>query len=98
MARDFAAKFYASRAWEQTRLAFLQSKHFLCERCQGPATTVHHRVYLTPSNIADPEIALGWQNLEAICPGCHHIEHYGGEVVRDDVCFNSNGELIKKNR
>jgi len=51
----WAAWFYNSRAWLDCRLAFLQSKFFICERCGGAATIAHHKTYLTPENINDPE-------------------------------------------
>lgn len=35
----------------------------------------HHKTYLTPDNINDPNIALNWANLEALCHNCHDLEH-----------------------
>lgn len=78
--QEFAKKFYKSKAWSHTRDAYLSSVGRLCERClkkglYRPAIIVHHKVYLTPENINNPEIALAWQNLEALCRECHEDEH-----------------------
>lgn len=81
--KDFAKSFYKSRRWQTTRLAYLKSVGGLCERClkQGlykPAVIVHHKVYIDPETINNPEITLSWGNLEALCAECHQKEHLGG--------------------
>ena len=80
--KDFAETFYKSRRWQKTRAAYLRSVGGLCERClkkglYHPAVIVHHKVYLTAENINTPEIALSWNNLEAVCRECHEDEHSG---------------------
>ncbi len=79
--KPWAKKFYASEAWQSTRLAFLQSKCYLCERCSTdinpmPATIAHHKVWLNERNITDPAVALSQDNLEALCQDCHNKEHH----------------------
>jgi hypothetical protein len=37
MARDFAEDFYNGRPWRLTRAAYAREKHWICERCGGPA-------------------------------------------------------------
>lgn len=76
----FAAAFYVSWEWKRCREGYLKSVGGLCQRCaaQGriaPATEVHHKKRLTPENIRDPRVALGWDNLEALCQDCHKKEH-----------------------
>lgn len=78
--REFAADFYNSRAWKDCRDAYAKSKGNLCERClakglYNPGIIVHHKIHLTPENIGDPEITLGWDNLELLCRDCHGEEH-----------------------
>lgn len=78
--REFAASFYRSKRWQAVRNAYADSVGQLCERCAGmglvvPGEIVHHRVELTPENIDDPEIALGFGNLELVCRDCHGIRH-----------------------
>jgi len=80
--REFAAKFYKSKRWQSTREAYLRSVGGLCERClkkglYHPAVIVHHKAYITPENINNPEITLAWSNLEAVCHECHEAEHRG---------------------
>lgn len=80
MARDFAREFYNSQAWKNTRAAYTASVGGLCERCKAkgrltPAEIVHHKTHLTPENITDNSITLGWANLEALCRDCHGEVH-----------------------
>lgn len=80
MARDFARQFYNSRTWQTTRSAYMEHVRGLCERClqKGlivPAEIVHHKEELTPSNITDVDIAVGFGNLEALCRPCHAEVH-----------------------
>ena len=97
MAKEWAKWFYASMAWTKCRLAFLKSKFFICERCEGAATIAHHKEYLTPDNVNDPYVTLNWDNLEALCQDCHNKEHHnsGEGVIRDGLAFDDNGELVQ---
>lgn len=75
MAAPFAKKLYASKAWKQCRDAYAAYRHGICERCGAPGEEVHHKKYLTPANVNDPEITFGWNNLELLCRSCHIEEH-----------------------
>ena len=55
MARDFAKAFYNSKEWQHCRDAYIEHVHGLCERCHRPGWIVHHKCYLTPANIEDPD-------------------------------------------
>jgi 5-methylcytosine-specific restriction endonuclease McrA len=101
MAQEWAIKFYNSTAWEKCRSAYIQSVFGLCERCGELGDEVHHKIYLTPQNINDPEITLGWDNLELLCHECHTREHKREhkreyEALRDDVTFDGNGDLVRR--
>lgn len=99
MARDFAKSFYKSSAWKKCRASFIASRHGLCERCGGVGGICHHKVYLTPENINDPDVTLNWDNLELLCATCHQHEHFmKNSPTRDDVMFDENGDLIEKGR
>lgn len=95
MAKEYAKKFYTSKAWRDTQKAFMQSKHYVCERCGKPAFIVHHKTYITPSNINDPNITLNWNNLEALCQTCHQHEHMEKPVTAEGLTFDDKGNLIK---
>lgn len=76
----FAERFYKSTAWQHTAQNYMKSVGGLCEECQRrgiyrPAEIVHHKIHITPANLEDPEIALYWGNLEALCRKCHGERH-----------------------
>ena len=78
--KPFAKQFYNSPAWKHTRIDYAKSKGGLCEICwsEGIAKAgeiVHHKEPLTPENINDINIALGWDNLQLVCRECHAKIH-----------------------
>lgn len=101
MAREFAKPFYNSKQWEKCRQGYISQRQSIdggiCERCKDSlGYIVHHKVHITPDNINDPYITLGHDNLSYMCHDCHNREHGGdNSPLRDDVIFNSNGELIR---
>ena len=99
MARDFSKKFYNSKQWKKCRESFKQSKFGICERCEQPGIEVHHKIYLSPDNINDPEITLSWSNLELLCESCHSKQHMSKyDVVDEGLMFDSSGDLIRSER
>lgn len=95
MAQDFAKAFYCSKDWLACRAAYIKSVFGLCEKCKQPGHIVHHKIRLTPENIGDLEIALGWKNLQYLCLECHNKEHGEAKTVtRDDVMFTAGGQLV----
>lgn len=74
----------------------MSSKNGICERCGAPARIVHHREYITPENINDPDITLNWDNLEALCQDCHNKEHFVAGATAPGLMFDSSGNLIKR--
>ena len=105
MAKEFAIKFYKSKAWLDCRAGYIESVHGACETCleQGIITCgyiVHHIELLTPMNINDPCITLNWDKLKYECKKCHdknegHGLGKSGEVIREGLMFNNKGELIE---
>lgn len=98
MAKEFSRAFYNSATWKNCKEEYLRSKGYLCERClkQGkitPAKIVHHKIHLNPNNINNPEVAIGFNNLEALCQDCHNKEHFKGKVERR-CKFDEFGRLI----
>lgn len=102
MAKEFAKKFYNSKAWKKCREAYKQSVNGLCERCLQagkyvPGDEVHHKIYLTPENINDPNITLSFESLELLCSSCHNKEHHSTDVTAEGLTFNEHGELVVDN-
>lgn len=105
MAKEFAIKFYKSKAWLDCRAGYILSVHGLCETCleEGIVKSgyiVHHIELLTPNNINDPYITLNWDKLKYECKQCHdknegHGVGKSGEVIREGLMFNDKGEVIE---
>lgn len=96
MAKEYAKRFYASKAWRDTQKAYMESKNYICERCGRPAVIVHHKTYISPKNINDPNITLNWDNLEALCATCHQHEHMcKNTATAKGLAFDDQGNLVK---
>lgn len=92
--KEWAKEFYHSKDWTDTRWAYLIAQHYLCERCGEPAKVVHHKHYLTKRNINNADIALNWDNLEALCQDCHNKEHHAAADTRR-YKFDDDGNVIQ---
>nr|DAE12024.1 MAG TPA: HNH endonuclease [Myoviridae sp. ctv9K3] len=92
--KEWAKEFYHSKDWTDTRRAYLIAHHYLCERCGEPAKVVHHKHYLTKRNINNADIALNWDNLEALCQDCHNKEHHAAADTRR-YKFDADGNIIQ---
>ena len=96
MARAWAYAFYHSKPWRACLEAYGKSKHWLCERCHRPGNTVHHKRYLTPESINDPNMTMGWWNLELLCEDCHNRQHHCTiRSTREGFAFDDEGNLIQ---
>ena len=70
------------------------SKNYVCERCGAPAVICHHKKWLNAINVNDPETALSFDNLEALCLSCHNAEHATEtKPDRNQTAFDSNGNI-----
>lgn len=95
MAKEWAISFYKSKAWIDCRTGYMQSQHYICEVCKGTATICHHKEWLTPSNITDPNITLNWELLQAVCIDCHNKIHMSSDTTVDGLIFDKQGNLKK---
>lgn len=94
-ARNYARKFYSSKAWEKKSKAYRKA-HPLCERCLKKgiytrSTCVHHKIHIDQDNYRDIHILFGDSNLEALCDLCHAEEH---SKRKPSFEFDENGMLI----
>lgn len=82
--------FYNSAKWRSVSAAYMASRNYLCEICGRPAKICHHKIWLNNFNVQNPEIALDWSNLQAVCIECHNTIH-AGEHARVD--FDQDGNI-----
>lgn len=100
MAREFAKKFYKSKAWLKVREVVMQRDHYLCTKCGAAGQEVHHKEWLKPTNINDPNVTLNSDNLITLCRDCHHREHERNQFANHDelnegLMFDDDGNLIQ---
>lgn len=86
------SSFYNSKEWRRVSAAYLSSKLYICERCGKPAQICHHKKWLNESNVHDPETALSFDNLEALCIECHNAEH---GLRHDITIFDDDGNVAE---
>jgi 5-methylcytosine-specific restriction endonuclease McrA len=96
MAREFSDKFYHSKKWKDTRKLFIANRNSIdggmCQRCKKDiGYIVHHKIELNETNINDPYISLGLDNLMWLCHTCHN-EIHGIEPKRYE--FDDDGNII----
>lgn len=92
--KDYAESFYKSKAWQQVSKLYMNSKHYICERCGGAGAICHHKNYITPGNIHDISITLNMDNLECLCQDCHNKEH---SLKNNLFTFDESGNISKVN-
>lgn len=98
MAKEFAKKFYNSKAWKECREAYITTVFGLCEHCSDPGYIVDHIKEITPDNIDDPEITLNHENLQYLCTPCHNRKTFAKySPVREGLRFDDEGNLIQIN-
>jgi len=94
--QEFARRFYLSKEWRAVRDNVFKRDYGLCVRCGAPGEIVHHKTYLTPHNINDPNVTLNPDNLETLCRDCHAAEHEAAPATEAGLMFDDNGDLIKR--
>ena len=95
--KQYAEKFYKSAAWRKTSRLYMTMQNYVCERCGGVGEICHHKKYITPWNIGDPNITLNLDNLECLCQDCHNAEH---RARMSKAIFDDAGQMvgIKENK
>ena len=100
MAKEYAKAFYKSKAWQRCRESYMSHCGRLCEICYSkgilkPAEIVHHKIYISPENIGNPNITLNFDNLQAVCRECHADIHKYYEKDRRYI-VTPEGRIISK--
>ena len=90
-------RFYHSMAWRRMRDAYIAYRKAmdggLCEVCRDKlGDTVHHKKWLTDSNVDDPDIALSFDNFRLECRDCHAKGKRSGKTHGGAVHFRRGGE------
>src|SRR5574344_974645 len=86
-------RFYRSDKWKIARAMKIASAGGRCEMCGGIGTEVHHKVHLTPENVADPEVSISQDNLMLLCSEGHNKVH-GRFEGSGKYGFDEDGNLI----
>ena len=101
MAREFAKAFYHSKAWLSFRQSYINSmpkdRRGLCEKCYEEGrheigVELHHKVFLTPDNINNPNVTLNKDKVILLCKDCHRKIHQRRKNVLYE--FNELGEYV----
>ena len=93
-------RFYHSMAWRRMRDAYIAYRKAmdggLCEVCRDKlGDTVHHKKWLTDSNIDDPDIALSFDNFRLECRDCHAKEKDPEKRTAGRYTFDEAGNIVK---
>ena len=103
--KEFARKFYQSKAWRLCRDGYFAEHNGVCEICGNPGMEVHHKIWLTPVNIDNPDITLNWDNLQLLCKDCHFAVHNKKQYLKRPVkhearryAFDAEGNILQNNK
>jgi 5-methylcytosine-specific restriction endonuclease McrA len=88
--------FYNSDQWKRVRKIVQIKYRGICQECGNAGWEVHHKTPITLSNLNDPNITISLDNLELLCTKCHNAKRGSGAVVRSDLTFNDNGDLVPR--
>ena len=100
MAKEYAKKFYKSKAWQKCRASFIARRRYkdggICQHCKDkPGYIVDHIEEISISNIHDPEITLNHINLQYLCLECHNVKTFKKwSAIREGFGFDEHGDLI----
>ncbi len=81
-------EYLASDLWREIRLRVLKRDGFVCQRCKGRATQVHHRKYVMKA-MDGTNIGL----LTSLCADCHKFCEWDGD--RKTMPSGANGRIKK---
>lgn len=94
MAKEYAKKFYGSKAWKECRKSFIQTRISIdgatCQRCKEVrGYIIDHIEEVNITNINDPLITLNHDNLQYLCLECHNKKTFGKySILRENLFYN----------
>lgn len=88
--KEYAQGFYKGRQWKKVSRLYMESRNYICERCGGNGSICHHKKYITPGNIDNPQVTLNPDNLECLCQDCHNKEH---KAKHSRAVFDASGNM-----
>lgn len=65
-------KFYKSDKWHSARNKVIARANERCEMCGKVDEEVHHKIYLTPTNVDNLAISTNPDNPIYLCKECHN--------------------------
>ena len=86
--RKVGHPFYGTAKWKKTRSTYLETQHWICEKCGRPANFVHHIQELKEEDyFVNYEKCYGFSNLMALCRDCHDRMpgHFLGNVGKQAI-------------
>lgn len=86
--RDASDSFYKTERWKKLS-AYYRKKHPVCEHCDNAASDITDHIKPVKTN---PELALAWDNLRALCRPCHNSIGERVGLVGDIGSNSSGGE------
>ncbi len=96
MAKQYAKKFYNSKAWQKCRASFIGKRIIkdggVCQHCNDElGYIVDHIVEITPENINDIDIILNHHNLQYLCLVCHNKKTFN---KKKSLLFDERGQPV----
>lgn len=93
---DKIRKFYHTAEWKRVRRYKRNLARGICEECGKAGWEVHHKIPLTLKNFDDVQIRIGLENLQLLCTSCHNAKRSEEKQIRNDVMFDSEGNLVPR--
>lgn len=102
MAKEYAKRFYKSKAWQRCRASFIANRETidggLCQHCQNKrGFIVDHIEEINQININNPKITLNHNNLQYLCLECHNKKTFCKNKSTDEnLFFDEEGQLERR--
>ena len=95
--RKVGHPFYGSAKWKKVRATYLETKHWICEKCGRPANVVHHIEHLTEKDyFVNYDKCYGFDNLMALCRECHDRmpDHFLARIGKQNIADGYEVDMV----